>query len=76
MTDSDAAALLNQREAALTLAVDLEEVAAALRVIVAGLAGGGDVRALQEVLTEDGDLCVPGGLDWGLLFAHAADATA
>lgn len=71
---TEAAALENARADALNLAVDLEEIAAALRVCSLGRAHAGDATLVRGAIDAHGDLVVRGQLAWDLLLRHAAEA--
>lgn len=79
--ESTRASLENARSDAISLALELEDLAAALRVIAQGQAGPEDVQFVRSHIDDFGDLVVaqqtlPGAdhlVAWALLFAHAAD---
>jgi hypothetical protein len=73
MTPTEQVALENARVECLSLAVDLEEVSASLRLVALGLAGPADRTIVRGALDRHGDLVVRGQLPWALLLAHSGD---
>ena len=61
------------RDDALDVATELEELAAALRVVALGGATSSDVDRVRDNLNHRGEFVVEAVLVWELLFAHGSD---
>lgn len=73
---TDRVALRNVRADALNLAVDLEEIADALRQVAAGHADAGDLGLIRGCIDARGDLVTRVALPWDLLLRHGRSPAA
>lgn len=69
--DTEQVALRNARADALNFAIDLEELAAALRAVAGGHADRGAVALVRGNVDMFGDLILRASTDWAHLLAHA-----